>query len=147
MEKDTGRPDEEPWREDELATYGWYRAVRRHRWLGAPLLVLEDGEIVEVDPWSVAIPQEALDEMGYSIDRVRIEFSRLTVTLDDSREISVPIAGFPRLAAASEEALHNYRLIGPGWGIHWPDLDEDVSVESLLYPERMISMRRPSDEP
>lgn len=78
--------------EDKRAINGWYRAVRWHRRLGASLLVLEDGEVVQVYPWSVAIPREALDEMGYSIDRVRIESGRLTVTLDDPRDISVPTA-------------------------------------------------------
>ncbi len=59
----------------------------------------------------------------------------LVVSLEDGRQISVPITWFPRLAtalAAHSGELDNWRLIGGGIGIHWPDLDEDVSVENLL---------------
>ena len=56
----------------------------------------------------------------------------LRVTLADGREIAVPLAWFPRLQAASENERSNWRLIGGGGGIHWPDLDEDISVEGLL---------------
>jgi len=56
----------------------------------------------------------------------------LHVRLADGREISVPLAWFPRLHAASPEQRTNWRLIGGGVGIHWPDLDEDISVEGLL---------------
>ena len=56
----------------------------------------------------------------------------LTVDLSDGRSISVPLAWYPRLVhASSEERLH-WRLIGRGEGIHWPDLDEDISVEGLI---------------
>jgi hypothetical protein len=56
----------------------------------------------------------------------------LVVDLDDGRTLSVPLAWYPRLlhGAAAERA--NWRLIGRGEGIHWPDLDEDVSTEGLL---------------
>jgi hypothetical protein len=56
----------------------------------------------------------------------------LHVTLADGREISVPLAWFPRLQGASPEQRSNWRLIGGGVGIHWPDLDEDISVDGLL---------------
>jgi hypothetical protein len=56
----------------------------------------------------------------------------LTVDLLDGRTLSVPLAWYPRLAHASGPERNNYRLIGQGQGIHWPDLDEDVSVDGLL---------------
>jgi len=56
----------------------------------------------------------------------------LSVDLSDSRTISVPLAWFPRLAHATQEERHNWRLIGKGQGIHWEDIDEDISVEGLL---------------
>ena len=56
----------------------------------------------------------------------------LTVTLVDGRRLSVPLAWFPRLAKASSSELAHYELLGDGEGIHWPDIDEDLSVEGLL---------------
>ncbi len=56
----------------------------------------------------------------------------LTVDLSDGRTISVPVAWFPRLLHATPEEQKNWRLIGNGSGIHWDDLDEDISVENLL---------------
>lgn len=56
----------------------------------------------------------------------------LTVELSDGRTIAVPLAWYPRLVHASVRERGNWRLIGGGQGIHWPDLDEDVSVEGLL---------------
>jgi hypothetical protein len=56
----------------------------------------------------------------------------LHVVLTDGREVSAPLAWFPRLNEAAAEHRTNWRLIGAGIGIHWPDLDEDISVESLL---------------
>ncbi|MGH9443917.1 MAG: DUF2442 domain-containing protein [Thermoanaerobaculia bacterium] len=56
----------------------------------------------------------------------------LKVILVDGREITVPLAWFPRLQAATPAQRKNWRLIGGGIGIHWEDVDEDISVESLL---------------
>ena len=60
----------------------------------------------------------------------------LEVDLADGRTITVPLAWFPRLAHGSVTERRNWRLIGGGEGIHWPDLDEDISVESLLAGRR-----------
>ena len=60
----------------------------------------------------------------------------LTVNLADGRTIGVPLAWFPRLAHATPAERANWRLIEGGSGIHWPDLDEDVSVASLLAGHR-----------
>lgn len=56
----------------------------------------------------------------------------LKVTLADGREVTAPLAWFPRLEAASPEDRNQWRLIGGGVGIHWDSVDEDISVESLL---------------
>ncbi len=60
----------------------------------------------------------------------------LTVELRDGRTVSVPIAWYPRLSHGSDSERSDWRLIGEGLGIHWPQLDEDISVEGLLlgYP-------------
>ncbi len=56
----------------------------------------------------------------------------LSVDLSDGRSISVPIAWFPRLLYSTAQERNNWRLIGKGQGIHWEDIDEDISVEGLL---------------
>ena len=56
----------------------------------------------------------------------------LTVDLSDGRTISVPLLWYPRLSHASDDERSNWRLIGGGEGIHWEDLDEDLSVAGLL---------------
>ena len=56
----------------------------------------------------------------------------LTVDLVDGRTISVPTAWYPRLLHGTQEERDHWRIGGAGEGIHWPDLDEDVSVENLL---------------
>lgn len=53
--------------------------------------------------------------------------------LADGREISAPLEWFPRLRNASELDKNNWRLIGHGIGVHWPSIDEDISVRSLMY--------------
>ena len=63
----------------------------------------------------------------------------LSVDFLDGRSISVPLAWYPRLAHGTPEERNNWRLIGDGEGIHWPDLDEDLSIEGLL-------LGRPSGE-
>ena len=60
----------------------------------------------------------------------------LSVDLADGRCVSVPVTWYPRLAAGSPVERDHWRLIGQGEGIHWPDLDEDISVENLLRGTR-----------
>ena len=67
---------------------------------------------------------------------VRVEDILLRVSLDDGREIAVPVEWFPRLRDASPSDRANWRLIGLGEGIHWPDIDEDISVRGLLAGNR-----------
>lgn len=54
------------------------------------------------------------------------------VALDDGRELAVPVEWFPRLRQASPDQRGNWRLIGHGEGIHWPEIDEDISVLGIL---------------
>ncbi len=70
---------------------------------------------------------------------VAVTEDTLTVDFKDGRSISAPIAWYPRLLYGTPEERNNWRLIGDGEGIHWPDLDEDLSVEGLL-------LGRPSGE-
>ncbi len=63
---------------------------------------------------------------------VEVTEDTLTLDLSDGRTISVPLEWFPRLLKATPKERNNWRLIGKGHGIHWEDIDEDISVEGLL---------------
>jgi hypothetical protein len=63
---------------------------------------------------------------------VSVTRDMLEVALDDGRTIAVPLAWFPRLLHGTAEERARARLVGQGEGLHWPELDEDVSVEALL---------------
>jgi hypothetical protein len=63
---------------------------------------------------------------------VTVSASTLRVELSDGRSISAPLAWYPRLVRATPAERKRWRLIGRGLGIHWTDLDEDISVEGLL---------------
>ena len=65
-------------------------------------------------------------------EAVDVSEDTLTAELSDGRTISVPVAWYPRLLHGTVAEKNNWRLVGSGQGIHWPDLDEDISVESLL---------------
>jgi hypothetical protein len=69
---------------------------------------------------------------------VSVDFSddSITVNLDDGRSISVPLAWYPRLLHGSVQERIHFELIGDGEGIHWPALDEDISVEGLIAGKR-----------
>jgi hypothetical protein len=63
---------------------------------------------------------------------IRFSDAVLHVTLEDGRELAAPIEWYPRLRDATDAQRANWRLIGHGEGIHWPDVDEDISVLGLL---------------
>ncbi len=67
---------------------------------------------------------------------VSVSDDTLTVALADGRSISAPLAWYPRLANGSVIERNNWRLIGRGEGVRWPDLDEDISVDNLLAGAR-----------
>lgn len=64
--------------------------------------------------------------------RVSFSADSLSVSLKDGRTITVPLAWCPKLLHGSPEQLRNWKVAGGGYGIHWPDLDEDLSTEGLL---------------
>mgnify|MGYP003618151883 FL=1 len=67
---------------------------------------------------------------------VAVEEARLVADLMDGRTIAVPLAWYPRLANATPEQRIHWELAGGGYGIHWPDIDEDLSTEGLLRGAR-----------
>ena len=67
-----------------------------------------------------------------SATSVTVADETLTIELSDGRTISVPLAWFPRLLHGSADERSRWRLIGQGHGLHWPNLDEDISVQGLL---------------
>jgi hypothetical protein len=66
------------------------------------------------------------------------------VHLEDGRTILVPLEWFPKLRDATAAQLADCRLVGQGVGIHWPQLDEDISVKGLLAPQAQASPVRKS---
>jgi hypothetical protein len=69
---------------------------------------------------------------GERIVDVRVDENLLTVDLADGRTLAVPLVWFPRLVDATPEQRANWQLAGAGFGIHWPDIDEDLSSAGLL---------------
>ena len=63
---------------------------------------------------------------------IAIDDNMLRIYIADGREMAVPIQWYPRLRDATPEQRGNWRLIGGGEGIHWPDIDEDISVRKLF---------------
>jgi hypothetical protein len=66
------------------------------------------------------------------IETLEVSDDSLTAQLSDGRRISVPLAWYPRLLHATPEERNHWRLIGGGEGVHWPDLDEDLSAANLV---------------
>jgi hypothetical protein len=77
----------------------------------------------------MGISAPAADER---MKNVEVTEDTLAVALMDGRTISVPLVWYPRLLDASEAQRKNWRIAGGGYGIHWPDADEDLSTEGLL---------------
>jgi Protein of unknown function (DUF2442) len=71
----------------------------------------------------------------------------LTVVLDDGRTVSVPLMWFPRLLNATEKQKREWEFIGGGIGIHWEEVDEDISVASLLRPEKFMRLANKGLQP
>jgi hypothetical protein len=78
--------------------------------------------------------------------KVRVTDEELIVDLVDGRTLQVPIQWYPRLAHGTPTERRNWKIIGQGEGIHWPDLDEDIAVEDLLAGrpsgESQVSLHR-----
>ena len=69
---------------------------------------------------------------GERVRDVRVNDDTLSVDLFDGRTITVPITWYPRLLHATPEERANWHIAGAGYGIHWPDIDEDLSTQGLL---------------
>jgi len=78
------------------------------------------------------IAVEAVAKEAARALRVTVTRDLLIVDLADGRTISVPLAWYPRLLHGTSEERNSWRLIGEGEGVHWPDLDEDISVQNLI---------------
>ncbi len=70
------------------------------------------------------------------IAQVTVTDETLTVDLEDGRSITVPIGWYPRLSHATPAERANFVVSGAGYGIHWPDLDEDIGVEGMLLGKK-----------
>lgn len=75
-------------------------------------------------------------------EQVTVTDDTLTVDLLDGRSISVPLEWYPRLSHATPAERNHWHLVGRGDGVHWPELDEDISVESLLNGARSGESQR-----
>lgn len=77
---------------------------------------------------------------GERVKNVKCTRDNLRVDLLDGRAIIVPLAWYPRLLHATPQERSNWKIAGGGYGIHWPDVDEDLSVEGLLrgLPDRRV---------
>src|SRR6266496_3431705 len=67
---------------------------------------------------------------------VNVTDDTLSVDLEDGRTVSVPIGWYPRLAHGTDAERSKFEIGGAGYGVHWPDLDEDIGVEGLLLGKR-----------
>ncbi len=76
---------------------------------------------------------------GVSISRSR---STLTFELQDGRAVTAPLNWFARLRKGTDKERGNWQIIGAGYGVHWPALDEDISVESLVLGRRSMESER-----
>ena len=73
-----------------------------------------------------------VDTSALKATEIRVTEDTLVMELADGRSVSAPLVWYPRLMHGSVAERRNYRLIGGGEGVHWPDLDEDISVEGVL---------------
>ena len=75
-------------------------------------------------------------------ESVKFSSTSVTFALSDGRAVTAPLEWFPRLQTASPKERRNWELIGAGYGVHWPSLDEDVSVEAMLEGRRSMESER-----
>jgi len=91
-----------------------------------------------------------VDTQHVRVTTLVISADLLTVELSDGRTISAPLSWYPRLCHGTSEEREDWRLIGGGRGIHWPLLDEDISVENLVFgkpsAESQVSLKRWLDD-
>lgn len=85
-----------------------------------------------------------MSTLVYEVRALKVWFDddNIWLGLEDGRQVSAPLAFYPRLLNATKEQRENYELIGPGIGIHWEDLDEDLSVEGIVLGRKDRTSRR-----
>jgi len=85
-----------------------------------------------------------MSTLVYEVRAVKVWFDddNIWLGLEDGRQVSAPLAFYPRLLNATKEQRENYELIGPGIGIHWEDLDEDLSVEGIVLGRKDRTSKR-----
>lgn len=82
-------------------------------------------------------------ETHLCIEDVKIDSSTITIELSDGRCVSTPLVWYPRLLNGTTKERKNWELIGDGHGIHWPDLDEDLSMDGMLMVAHPLSLKNP----
>jgi Protein of unknown function (DUF2442) len=80
---------------------------------------------------------------GERILAVRVTADSLVVDLADGRTVSVPLAWYPRLLHATDAERNHWQIAGAGFGIHWPEIDEDLSVQGMLHGIPAAGVRVP----
>jgi uncharacterized protein DUF2442 len=88
--------------------------------------------VIEDDGDNIVVRRDGVRKLAGRAHAVHFAADRLVVDLRDGRQIAVPLAWFPRLASATDDQRAKWELIGRGIGIHWPAVDEDISVDNLL---------------
>ena len=85
-----------------------------------------------------------MSTLVYEVRAVKVWFDddNIWLGLEDGRQVSAPLAFYPRLLNATKEQRENYELTGPGIGIHWEDLDEDLSVEGIVLGRKDRTSKR-----
>jgi hypothetical protein len=83
-----------------------------------------------------------IETRAAAVQDVVVTDDSLMVNLVDGRTVSVPLAWYPRLLHGQPEERNNWRLIGQGEGIHWPDLDEDISANNILFGQPSSESQR-----
>jgi hypothetical protein len=88
-----------------------------------------------------------VDKVAIKLKDIEITEDTITAYLVDGRTISVPLVWSWRLSEATPEQRENYEIIGDGEGVHWPDIDEDISAEGMLYGQPAHRPKRPISDP
>lgn len=85
-----------------------------------------------------------MSTLVYEVRALKVWFDddNIWLGLEDGRQVSAPLAFYPRLLNATKEQRENYEFIGPGIGIHWEDLDEDLSVEGIVLGRKDRTSQR-----
>jgi len=92
--------------------------------------------------WTFGMTISGTDIKLPSVTDVSLTDERLNISLSDGRDISVPVVWYPRLMHATTVERSDWRLIGDGSGIHWPQLDEDISVRNVIDGRRSVESQQ-----